>query len=178
MAQRLRGTGRVKRILRGLPDAVQKQLVSVLESGGRGLQSAMRARAPKLTGAVRQGITYKVLPKSLRLRVGLLGTPRGRAKLFYGRIQDLGRRGQVVFVQRRRRVEAPIGGGATARILRTSRGRKVKADIVAAYAMRVRPMAPKRFITGRFPDLRAAIGNALRGIWGRALGSIARGGDE
>jgi hypothetical protein len=146
---------------------------SVLESCGRGLQSAMRARAPKDTGALRQGITYRVLAKTMRLRVGLLGTPRGRAKLFYGRIQDRGRKEQVVMVQRRRRVEVPIGDGRSARILRTERGRKKKDDLVTTYAMRVRAMAPKRFVTGRYPDLRAAISGALRGVWQRAMRSIA-----
>lgn len=178
MASHMRGGKRFRRLLKGMPDAMRGQLVSVLNSGGRALASSMRAKAPKRTGAVAAGIQFRVLPKSLRLRVGLIGTPRGRAKLFYGRIQDLGRKGGEVIVQRRRRVTANIGGGEVANILRTQRGRKVKEDIVTTYRMRVRPMAPKRFITGRFPELRSAIGNALRGIWGRALGSIAKGSDE
>ena len=138
----------------------------------------MRAKAPKKTGAVAEGIQDRVLEKSLRLRVGLIGTPRGRAKLFYGRIQDLGRKGGEVIVQRRRRVTVNIGDGEVRSILRLHRGRKVKDDIVTTYRMRVRPMAPKRFITGRFPELRTIIGNALRGVWTRALRSVAGGKDE
>jgi hypothetical protein len=164
--------------MKQLPDALTGQMRSVLESGGRALQSAMRSRAPKRTGAVAAGITYKVFPKTLRLRVGLLGTKTGRAKLFYGRIQDLGRKSQVVMVQRRRRVDAPIGGGATAKVLRTARGRKVAADIVSTYPMRVRAMAPKRFITGSYPVLQSTIGNALRGIWKRSLADISGGSDD
>lgn len=177
MAQRLRGIGRVRRIMRRLPDNMRGELKVALEKGGRTLQSAMRAKAPRLTGALSSGIDYRVTP-ALRLRVGLIGTRSGRAKLFYGRIQDLGRKAQVVMVQRRRRVEVSIGGGETARILRTAKGRKVAADIATTYPMRVRAMAPKRFITGRFPDLRAALREALRGIWDRALGAISGGGDE
>lgn len=178
MASRLTGVRRFRRLLRAAPESVTAQLVRVLENGGRAIQSAMRARAPKRTGAVAAGITYKVLPKSLRLRIGLLGTPRGRAKLFYGRIQDLGRRAQTVTVQRRRRVEVNIGRGEVKSILRTSRGRKRAEDIVTTYQMRVPAMAPKRFITGRYPELRTAIRNALRGIWNRALRSIATGAEN
>lgn len=178
MPSHLRGGRRFRRVLRGLPDAMRSQMVSVLNSGGRALASSMRAKAPKRTGAVAAGIQYRVFPKTLRLRVGLIGTPRGRAKLFYGRIQDLGRKGGEVIVQRRRRVSLDIGAGEVAGVLRTRRGRKVSEDIVTTYRMRVRPMAPKRFITGRFPELRTAIGNGLRGIWTRALRSIALGADE
>lgn len=178
MASRVRGAGRFRRLLRSTPDAMRLQLVSVLNSGGRALQSTMRAKAPKRTGALATGITYRVLEKTLRLRVGLIGTPRGRARLFYGRIQDLGRRSQTVMVQRRRRVEVNVGGGEVASILRTRGGRKRAEDIVSTYRMRVPAMAPKRFITGRYPDLRGAIGNALRGIWTRALRSVAAGNPD
>lgn len=178
MRSRLRGAKRFKRLMKGLPNSVESQLISVLSNGGRALQSSMRAKAPKRTGAVAAGITYKVLPKTLRLRVGLIGTPKGRAKLFYGRIQDLGRKGQEVIVQRRRRVSVNLGDGEVVDVLRTARGRKRAGDIVSTYRMRVRPMARKRFVTGRFPELRSVIGNALRGIWSRALRSIASSDSE
>lgn len=165
MRSRLSGGRRFRRIMKGLPDAMRGQLVSVLNSGGRAILSAMRARAPRRTGALRAGLSYRVLPKSLRLRVGLLG--RGRGKLFYARIQDLGRKGQTVSVRRRIAGVAQAGGG------------KAKPGARAAqYLMRVRPMEGKRFITGRFPELKSTIGNALRGIWTRALRSIAGGGGE
>lgn len=178
MRSKIRGGRRFRRLLKALPDSMRGQLVNVLRNGGRALVSSMRARAPNRTGALRQGIQFRVLEKTLRLRVGLIGTPRGRAKLFYGRIQDLGRKGREVVVQRRRRVSVNIGAGEVVGVLRTQRGRKVGSDIVSTYRMRVRPMAPKRFITGRYPELRSAIGNALRGIWNRALNSMASTGDE
>lgn len=178
MRSKIRGGKRVRRLMKSLPDAMRGQLVNVLRNGGRALVSSMRARAPSRTGALRAGIQSRVYEKTLRLRVGLIGTPGGRAKLFYGRIQDLGRKGREVVVQRRRRVTVNIGAGEVVGVLRTQRGRKVGSDIVSTYRMRVRPMAPKRFITGRYPELRTAIGNALRGIWARALRSIASGHDE
>lgn len=178
MRSRITGGRRFRRLMKALPDAMRGQLVSVLNSGGRAILSAMRAKAPKRTGALSKGLSYRVMEKSLRLRVGLLGTKGGRAKLFYGRIQDLGRKGSIVTVQRRQRVSVNIGDGEVANVLRTSRGRKRAEDIVTTYRMRVRPMAPKRFITGRYPELKSAIGNAMRGIWTRALRSIGGAGGE
>lgn len=171
----LRKSKRFRRLLRGLPEAMRSQLVGVLERGGPILQGAMRVRAPKRTGFGVQGIKYRVYPKSLRLRVGLIDTPAGRAKRFYMRIQDLGRRAQTVTVRRRRRVASEFDPRG---ILRTGRGNRKRAeDIVATYQMRVRAMAPKRFVTGKYPELRRAIGGALRGIWTRALNTLAGGSD-
>jgi len=172
---RLTGIARSKRLLRAMPDAVRGQLVVALNLGGRALAAAMKAKAPRKTGAVIAGITYKVLPKTLRLRVGLLGTKAQRRDLFYGRIQDLGRKGKTVLVQRRRRVGFTVNGRKL-NALRTRHGKKRAEDIVATYRMNVRPMAPKKFITGRFPELRARIRADLQGIWKRALGSISLGG--
>lgn len=41
--------------------------------------------------------------------------------------------------------------------------------------MRVRAMAGKRFVTGRFPDLRNTIRTKLRGIFLRALHAVSGG---
>jgi len=176
---KIRGLGKFRRLLRRMPDAVRGELVVELSVTGRQIAQAMKAKTPQKTGAVRQGITSKVLPKSLRLQVGLLGTRGGQSKLFYGRIQDLGRRAQTVLVQRRRRVAQTFRDGRTVNMLRTgSGGRKRTEDIVATYKMRVRGMAPKRFITGRMPDLRRTLNDNLRGIFARSLSRIAGGGDE
>ncbi|MFA7505293.1 MAG: HK97 gp10 family phage protein [Burkholderiaceae bacterium] len=178
MARRrgFRGIGRVRRMLRRLPDNVRKQMVGVLEGAGRGLKSAMRARAPKRTGALAQGIEYKVYPRSLRLRVGLLRTRAGRADLFYGRVQDLGRRQQTVVVRRlirggRAEWSGRIAGGSA----RASR--KPNDLLTKPYPMKVPAMSAKRFVTGRFPDLRAAMRNGLKGVLARALRGSGGGGD-
>ena len=170
MARRkaLKGKARVKRLFKALPEAMHGQIETVLDTGGRHLQTAMKAKAPFKTGATRAGIAYKVLPRTLRLRVGLLGTPTGRAKLFYARIQDLGRIGRTVTVRRFR---------AGAKREYTRAGYKTGPNLLT-YKLRVRPMEGKRFVTGRYPELRTAIQRLLRGVWGRALEAIPGGGDE
>lgn len=174
----IKGIARFRRLLRRMPDTTRAELLAELDTTGRRILQAIIARAPRLSGKLRGGLSSKVLPTSLRLQIGLLGTPAGRAKLFYGRIQDLGRKAQVVTVQRRRRVTAAIGGGKTANILRTNRsGRKETADIVATYTMRVPAMEGKRFVTGRYPDLRTELRANLKGIFTRSLRKVG-GGDE
>lgn len=162
----LRGARRVKRLFRGLPDAMRDDLARVLERGGRLIVAEMQRRAPKRTQALAAGISERVLRTTLRLRAGLIGTPRGRAKLFYGRIQDLGRKAQTVTVKRH------IGNRG--RFL--FKGRERVQDF-SIYKMRVRAMAPKRFITGRFPELRRIVRDQLKGTWERALRVIGNAGD-
>ncbi len=162
--RRWRGDKTFRRVMKGMPDAVRKEMADVLVDGGRDIRRMMAARAPRRTGALQQGILCRVLPKTLKLRVGLIGTKRGRAKLFYGRILDLGRKAQVVSVRRRK-----VAGSVL------SRGRKVAG---ATYQMRVRAIAPMRFITGRYGDARSIIQKRLRGIFDRALKNLAGGGND
>lgn len=181
MARRkpLRGLARFKRLMRRLPDNVEGEIVVELNVTGREMLAAVINRTPADRGALKAGLSQKVLPKSLRLQVGLLGTPSGRAKLFYGRIQDVGRKAQVVTVQRRRRVLLKRRNGTVYSTLRTdARGRKERADIAATYAMKVPAMEGKRFVTGRYPELRKLLGQNLRGIFARALSKVAGGGDD
>ena len=150
MARRVRGAARIRALLRNLPDAYRKEMIDALEAGGEALAPAMKARAPRRTGATQAGIGYKVLPRGLRLKVGLLGLRNGQGDLFYSRIQDLGRKAQSVKV--RRRGSRP-------------------------YVMRVRAMAGKRFVTGQYADLRSVITGKVRGIFSRALARLSAGGD-
>lgn len=147
--------------MRALPDAMREEVGDALEEGGRTIAAAMAERTPMRTGAARKGIKYRVLRRQMKLRVGLIDAPKARNKLFYVRILDLGRKAKTVTASRY------VGGGAGG----TPR-RRIK------YLMRVRAIAPKRFITGRYTDLRTALNEKLRGIWDRALGRIAGGSDE
>lgn len=174
----VKGIGRVRRIMKGLPESTRAEIAAALERVGPIVQALARARAPIRRGAVRAGITFKVFPKTLRLQVGLLGTKKGRAKLFYGRIQDGGRTAQTVTVQRRRRVGVTLSTGQQLSLLRTNRsGRKETADIVSTYQMRVRGMAPKRFVSGRLADARKQVVMQIQGIWDRAIAKLAGGSD-
>jgi hypothetical protein len=60
----------------------------------------MIGRAARRTGALVAGLAFKVFPKTLRLQVGLL-TKAVNRRLFYGRILDLGRKGQAGVAKRR-----------------------------------------------------------------------------
>lgn len=161
-----KGGKRFKRIIQQLPDVARQELVDAFGRAGRRAQAAMRARAKRKTGALSEGVKYKVLPKTLRLQVGLLGTKRGRAKLFYGFILDKGRAAQTVLVQRRKRVN-----GA----LRVARGRKIAADVVSTYQMKVRGFKGDRFVSGEYPDLRNSINREVKPLFDRVLSRMARG---
>lgn len=160
MARRpnIRGLIRVRRLLKRLPDEVLSEIVVELNVTGRQIAAVMQARTPRKSGRLAAGESFKVFPKTLRLQVGLLATRRGADPLFYGRIQDLGRRAQVVMVQRR------IRRGLTKRTRR--------------YPLRVRGAAGKRFITGSFGELRRTLNLNLRGIFHRSLANVAGGADE
>lgn len=150
--KRVQGAASVRRVMKNLPDAMRDEMVDVLEEGSIELQRLVVAATPRRTGSLRAGIKRRVLKQSLRMQVGLLGTKKGRARLFYGRILDLGRKAQTVNVTRRKNA--------------------------APYLMRVRGIQAKRFVTGRYPDVRAVIGRKLRGIWERALPKAAGGGSD
>jgi hypothetical protein len=163
---KLRGVGRFRRTLRALPTAVAGEIVVELNVTGRQVRSLMQAKAPKKTGKLASGIAYRVLPRSLRMQVGLIGSQKQRNDLFYGRIQDLGRKEQVVRATRR------VGTAADPH----NRGGLISR--LSTYTMRVKAMAPKRFITGRYADMRRTLNTNLRGIWTRALSVAAAGGGD
>lgn len=169
--RRIHGLPEFRARLKKLPAAVQGELLAEFETIGSDLEKAMRARAPKKTGALREGITHKVFPKTLRLEVGLRNTKAGRSRLFYGRIQDLGRKGQTVIVSRL------IRGGRAEWLDRVSRGKARLArkprDLIATYALKVKPMAGKKFVTGRYSELRQEARTKLQGIYARAIGKAA-----
>jgi hypothetical protein len=150
--RRVTGAATISRMLRTVADEVSLPIQTELHRAGNEMQRRMKGRAPSRTGATRSAISYRVYPKTLRLVVGLIGTKRSRNPLFYVRIQDLGRKAQTVQVRRSRR------------------------GVVSSYAMNVRAMAAKRFITGGMPDLRRLLRANLKGIWRRALGRVSRSG--
>lgn len=156
--RRVRGAITVSKLLRRLPDDVAQQMVVELNVSGREMLAKMVGRAPIKSGATRRGLSFKVFPKTLKLMVGLISTKKGRSRLFYARIQDLGRKGQQVTARRFR------AGGQRVYF----RGKKFGQD-VQTYQMNVRPMAGKRFITGRMPELRQLLQRNLKGIWTRSL---------
>jgi len=167
--RRIQGVSRVRKLMRRMPDAARDELVQELNVTGAEIARLVRAKAPSRRGDLRDGLSHKVFPKTLRLQVGLLGSKAERTGLFYGRIQDLGRKAQIV------RVIRHLGRGKVGRYLMKGGARVVDRK---PYDMRVRAMAPKRFVTGRYPELRRQLVRNVRGIFVRALSTMTGVGDE
>lgn len=158
---RIRGIGAMRRRLREMPEAIAEEIGVVLRRAGPRIQMRMRARTPRRTNALATGIVWKYFPRSQRLEVGVTtkgrqtsgrGASASRFPLFYGRIQDLGRKPQIVNVRRR------TTGGKT-----------------VSYRLNVRAMAGKHFVTGENGDLRNEVSAGLQGIFARALGRTGGG---
>jgi hypothetical protein len=151
MSSKVKGRKQFARVVKAMPDEARADLVSAFGRVGRRAQAAMQARAKFKTGALRQGVKYKVLPKTLRLQVGLLGTKRGRSKLFYGFVLDKGRKAQTVTIAR-----GPRRGAS----------------------MKVRALTGDRFVSGEFPDLRDATMREVKPLFSRILARIGTGGSD
>lgn len=160
---KVRGRARTKRLLKAIPQVYRNEIVDAFEEAGPQFVSAMRARARQKTGRLRRSIKYRVLKGRLSLKIGLLG----RDAPFYGRIQDRGRRAQVVTVRRFKR------GSARSYI----RGIKSGPGVIS-YKMRVRAMQGTRFVTGQFTNLRRALSVKLSRSFERGLKALSGGGYE
>ena len=145
---RLTGLKSTRRIIRNVPETMRAELSHVLQDAGPRMARQMQGRAPRRTGALQAGIKWKVLPKTLKLQVGLLGTKRGRAKLFYGWILNFGRKAQTVTIKR-----GPRAGSA----------------------MKVSALPARHFVTGAMPDLRRELRSKLQGVWDRVLRKSSAG---
>lgn len=158
----LQGASAFRKLLRQLPASARDEMADALTDIAPDYLRAQQADVPVAKaahrkgmepGALRAGLSWKVLRTSLRLRVGLLGTKRGRARLFYGFIVEVGRQAQTVSVTR-------------------------KAG-VAPYKLRVRAMAPRPFVYKKRPELRTRLNNRLSTFWEHALAHAGEGiGDD
>jgi hypothetical protein len=152
----LKGARKVKRLLKRLPDDVSAQMAAVLKQHAPAITAYAKAAAPQRSGALARAISWKVLPKSLSLRVGLLNKAISR-KLFYARILEFGRKAQTVVVKRRTKT------GRVAYRLRVKPINRGRYDFLAGRAM--------TFATGTIrPDLVK--------LWERALQRAASGGGD
>lgn len=88
----IRGDRQAFRLLKRLPASVARELVVQLNLTGRQLLAEEKARAPVRTGALQSGLSFRVSPKQLRLKVGLVGKVINR-KLYYGLFVEKGRHG-------------------------------------------------------------------------------------
>lgn len=151
---RVIGAGKVRKLLRRLPETFRDEIVSALQGLGPKLLGRARAEAPRRSGALAAALAFKVYPRTLRLRMGLLSKRLGRDH-FYGHILEVGRKAQTVNVKRR-----------------TSNG-------VIEYALRVSPISPGRYdmVGGRTKTFaKNLIRPLLSRIYDRALRKAASGG--
>jgi hypothetical protein len=155
----VRGDRAFKRILDRLPDVVRQQIVGQMKVTGTQILSQQRARAPMRTGAVKAALSMRVLSKTMKLKVGLLGKPINR-KLFYAHIVQYGRKAKTVLVERGS-ASLAVGGPVRGR-----KGRALRAGVKGVYKLHVRAMKGRNFI---FPMRRDQIYQHFRDIWQRAL---------
>lgn len=172
MARRRRavkGAAKVRRLMKRMPEAVQREMRVSLEAAGQLLGETIRARTPRRTGELSKGIRHKVFPTTLKMQVGLIGSKKIREGLFYGRILEFGRRAQTVRVTR---------GTTVSKSYSARNKRAAGATLAKPYLLRVKAIAPMRFVTGPLVDLRAVINREIKDIWQRSLAKVAEGGDE
>lgn len=152
MASKIRGVAKTRRLLKRLPEEMRAEMIGVLQRIGAATLGAARRETPTRSGLGRSLLAYKVYPKSLRLRMGLL-TKKQNSRAFYLHILDVGRKAQTVTVTRKKGV--------------------------APYKLRVSPIAAGKFdiVYGRTRALAKRLaGGILGGIYKRALTKAAGGG--
>lgn len=151
---RVVGASKVRKLLRRLPDKMREEIVSALNEAGPKLLGRARGEAPRRSGALASALAFKVYPRTLRLRLGLL-TKRLNRDYFYGHILEVGRKAQTKTVRRR-----------------TSNG-------VIQYALRISPISPGRYdmVGGRTKSFaKNLLRPLLARIYERALRKAASGG--
>jgi hypothetical protein len=116
--RRVRGDRSFRRLIDKLPDSVRQMIVGQMRVTGTQVLAQQRSLAPFRTGAVKGALSMRILPNSLKLKVGILGKPLNR-KLFYAHIIEFGRKAQTV---------------------------QAKRASGTSYAMRVSALPPRNFI--------------------------------
>lgn len=153
---RTRDRIRVRRLLQNIGPEAEREILQAYQRRAPAILAYARGEVPQRSGRLRAALAFKIFPKTLRLRIGLL-TKRIQKKFFYAHILEQGRRAQVVKVRRRR----PVSGG------------------VAVYIMRIRAISKDRydFVRGRTEQfMQRTLGDDMRGILGKALKRLSAGG--
>lgn len=154
---RLKGAAQVRSLLKRMPEAVHAEIVAIYRAAEAPALAIARAGTPVRTGALRNALRARVLPRSLRFQVGLIGKPANR-QFFYGRILEIGRKAQTVKARRRN-----ASGGVT------------------TYAMRVSAIPGVRFNMVQGParaQIRQLIVDPIRNLWEKSLRRAALGASD
>ena len=152
---RVRDRQRIRRVLAGMPEATHKEVLAAYQRHAPAILAVSRAEAPSRRGKLRAALAFRIYPKALRLRIGLL-TKRVQRSVWYARILEYGRKARAVRVERRR----PVSGG------------------MAVYIMRVKAIPAGRydFVRGRTQEfMERTLGRDVRNVLGRALRKLSAG---
>lgn len=170
--RRVRGDRAFKRLIKQLPAAVRQEILAVMQSQGRDELSKEQSLVARRTGALGAGLTMRVLPVSLKLKVGLLGKPINR-KLYYGWIVEKGRKAQTVIVVRQAnraaaKAAAPFLGGTSTYYKYVAH----KHGLAGTYQLRVGALPPRHFV---YTSTREQLYQPYRVVWNNALARAATG---
>lgn len=119
----VRGDRSFKQLIDRLPDAVRQEIIVQLNLTGRELLAQDISNAPVATGSLKAALTMKVLPASLKLKVGLVGKAINR-QIFYALMVEYGRKGGGRGVKRGSAKYASGIGATIARHFVYNRGRE------------------------------------------------------
>jgi hypothetical protein len=156
---RISGVSATRRMFRRLPDVFQEELRVELRDAGGELLADEKARAPARTGKLRAALQLVTAPKTLRIRVGLVGKAANR-KFFYGRILHWGRKAALKRVSKRGR---NVVAFSTDR-----RGRPY-------YLKHVGAIPPNKFVIRPRPELWGRLNARIRAAWDSVLRRAAGG---
>lgn len=95
----IRGDRAFKNLIKRLPETVKAEMIVELHVAGRAALTREKAAAPVKTGALSSALSMRVLPNTLKLKVGLIGKVVNK-RLFYGHIIEFGRKASVKTVKR------------------------------------------------------------------------------
>lgn len=167
---KVRGDRSFVRLLKQLPDSVRGELRQELDQTGRMLLGRALARVPVYAGKARKGIvpgalkaglSYRLTPVRLNLKVGLVGKAINK-KLFYGRLVEFGHRIANARTGTLKKLDPISGRSVGARLARLKRRREIRVDGVA----------PRPFL---FTTTRQEIYRPFQRMWGEALRRAAAG---
>jgi len=166
--RRVRGDRAFKRLIKRLPQTVSREMEQQLQVAGERILAEQKAKAKKRTGKLAGALAMKLLPKTLRLKVGLLTKALNR-RFFYGRIIEFGRKAQTVMAARKGTLERVRSMGGRSNNYKSL---ALRTGTKGAYLMKIRGMAPSPFI---YPVNREAIYAPFKDIWERAINKAAQG---
>lgn len=160
--------GNFRSLLKRLPDAVADELRTELKATGQRVLLRAQARAPvyrgrprkgRTPGTLRSSLSAKVLEKSLKLKVGVVGKVAAK-KAYYARFVEFGHR--IAHGGRLAKQEPITARGNARRLLKARRRDEIRKTGVS----------PRPFL---YTFSRAELYQPFQKLWGRAIHKAAAG---